>query len=96
MPLFWSPMVAPMNNSTSSISSLGGLKSSSSCFRRVVLVLVVDLSPFLVRFRWPFAVAVESGKYFLTSLDVMCGKPIKCPLSIALHRVSSVGENKHW
>ena len=85
-----------MNSSTSLSFSLGGLKSSSSCFRRVVLVLVVDLSPFLVQLRWPLAVAVESGKYLWTSLDVMCGKPIKCPLSIALHKVSSVGENKHW
>ena len=89
-------MVAPINNSTSGTSSTGGLKSSVVCCIVVFVVLVVERSPFRVRFRWPFAVAVDSGKYFLASVDVICGKPSNCPLSIALHSVSSVGEKRHW
>jgi hypothetical protein len=44
----------------------------------------------------PFAVAGESGRYFHTKLDVMCGKHTNFPLLIALQRVSKVVENKHW
>ena len=57
---------------------------------------MVDLVPFLSRFICPFAVAVDSGRCFLTWLDVIGGKPINWSLSIALQKVSIVSENRHW
>ena len=45
---------------------------------------------------WPFAVAVDSGKYFCMSADVIVWKPINWLRSIALQRVSIFGENMHW
>ena len=62
----------------------------------VASVLEVERRPRRVRFRCPFVVAVESGRYLQTTVEVMCGKPISCPLSMALQSVSRVGENKHW
>ena len=73
VPSFCSAIVAPMNNSISAFSSIFGQKSSSmiSC-----VGLDVDRIPFRCLFMCPFAVAVDAGKYFLTSFDVMCGKPM--------------------
>ena len=44
----------------------------------------------------PFAVAVDSGRYFRTKAEVMHGKPISWSLSMALQSVSRVGEKRHW
>ena len=62
----------------------------------VASVLEVEWRPRRVQFRSPFAVAVESGRYIQTKVEVMCGKPISCPLSMALHSLSRVEENKQW
>lgn len=35
---------------------------------------LVDLKPFLVRVMWPFAVAVEGGRYFLISAADIPGR----------------------
>ena len=83
-----------MNNSTSAFSSIGGLKSASIISSEVLLV--VDLMPFLFRFICPFTVAVDSGKYLRTCLDVIGGNPISWSLSMALQKVSTVGENIYW
>ena len=90
-------MVAPTKSSTCSTSSLAGLKSvfgSSGGF--LLDGLVVDQMPHRVRFICPLAVAVDSGRYFRTRLDVILGKPISWSLSMALQKVSSVGEKRHW
>ena len=86
-----------MKSSTCSTSSLGGLKSllgSSGGF--LLDGLVVDRMPRRVRFICPLAVAVDSGRYFWTRLDVILGKPISWSLSMALQKVLSVGEKRHW
>jgi hypothetical protein len=74
---FASAMVAPTNISTSASSSILGRKSSLVVTGFCGLsVFVVDHRPLQFWFICPFAVAVDLGKYFLTSFDVMCGKPI--------------------
>ena len=85
-----------MKSSTCSTSSLGGLKSVLGSGGFLLGGFVVDRMPRLVRFMWPLAVAVDSGKYFLTRSEEILGKPISWSLSMALHNVSKVGENKHW
>ena len=80
-----------MNRSTSAVSSCCGLKSSVSFVSVCVFSYGDDLSPFLVQFMSPFAVAVDGGRCFCTCAKVMVGKPMSCSLSIALHRVSMVG-----
>ena len=73
MPSFCSAIVAPMNNSISAFSSIFGRKSSSmilsACYD-------VDRIPFRCLFMCPFAVAVDAGKNFVASFDVMCGNPM--------------------
>ena len=96
MPLFCSAIVAPIKSSTSSTSSLGGLKSVVSSVSLLDFCLVVERMPFLVLFMCPLAVAVDSGRYFRTKAEVMRGKPISWSLSMALHSVSMVGEKRHW
>ena len=88
-------MVAPMNISTSASSFGSGRKYFSISSALAVCAFVVDLSPRFVRFMWPFDVAVESGNYFRTSFKRRLGNPISWSLSIALHNISIIGENKH-
>ena len=86
-----------MKSLTSSTSSLGGLKSGSGSSGGFFLEgLEVRWIPFLVRFMCPLAVAVDSGRYFLTSADVILGKPMIWSLSMDLQSVLIVGENRHW
>ena len=84
-------IVAPMKSSTSAFSSVAGRKS---CSIGILLAgeFVVDLRFFLFLFMWPFAAAVDSGRYFCTRDHVRNGKPMSWPLSIALHNMSTVGE----
>ena len=84
-----------MKSSTSSTSSLGGLKSAETEGSLCIFCLVVDQIPFLVLFMCPLAVAVDSGRYFRTKAEVMRGNPISWSLSMALHSVSRVGEKRH-
>ena len=64
-------------------------------FLSLLCCFAVDLVPLRSRFMCPFAVAVDSGRYLRTWLDVIGGKPINWLLSIALQSVSTVGEKRH-
>ena len=95
-PSFCSAIVAPMSSSTSASSSIRGRKSCSMASPSVCLCFVVDLVPFRSQFMCPFAVADDSGRNFCTCADVIGEKPTNWLLSIALQKVSMVGENMHW
>jgi len=60
------------------------------CFGRV------DLTPAGVFFMWPLAVAVESGRYFLTASVVRPGHEANCLLLIAVIHMDGGGLKAHW
>ena len=50
-------------------------------------LLLVDLTFFLVWFKWPLGVSVVSGQYLETVLSCMMGHPVKFHALIALSHV---------
>ena len=57
---------------------------------------VVDRTPAGVFLRCPFAVAVDSGRYFRTASAVRPGQVWNCLLLMALIHVEGGGLNAHW
>ena len=56
----------------------------------------VDRTPAGVFFMWPFAVAVESGRYHRTASAVRPGHEAYCLLLMALIHVDGGGLKAHW
>ena len=56
----------------------------------------VDRTPAGVSFMWPFAVAVELGRYRRTASAVRPGHEANCLLLKALIHVDGGGPKAHW
>ena len=78
--------------------SLGGLFLSVDALMLSLLgaFFSVDCRFFRCRCRWPFIVAVDSGKCLMMACVVRPGKPSNWLFFTSFITVDFVGENKHW